>query len=225
MRFKSGQQFLSARLKPSTSQYCYLQFQCFSIFISNNPHYIVVPINRLLNSPSIVNGKSFPGCRITFLLTPPSITQKITSVTMKTHFSSRLRSREHRARGHRQYRQSFRPDHQRKKQKYENADNITPKNPIQNQFTILSNQRDTFMRERQIAEKELFQIKIQHPSIKKQHHDLLELNRSAKQDLGQKMESLFLLNEEESRLKRFIDNEFKAIQHCTKHSNKVRNSV
>ena len=136
---------------------------------------------------------------------------------MKSSFSL-LRSRDFHARGRRQ---TFLQDQHRKKQKHETP---APTNPIQNQFTILSNQRDNFIREKENAEKELQRIQKEKQSIKKEHHALFESNHKAKQELGQKMEKLSLLKEEESRLKRLTENEFKAIRDCTKHLQVVGNT-
>jgi len=94
-------------------------------------------------------------------------------------------------------------------------------NSVQNQFTTLSNQRDNFIHERDEAEKELKRVQAEHQCIKTEHDTLIESNRRAKEELGQRMEKLAMLKEEESRLCQLTENEFHAIYDCTKHSKGV----
>ena len=105
-----------------------------------------------------------------------------------------------------------------KKQKQEQFESSVPRNSIQSQFSLLSVQRDNFVRETESAEKELQQVQRDHQLIKNQHDALFESNRQAKQELGQKIEKLAILKEEESRINRLAENESKAVHDCTKHS-------
>ena len=108
-----------------------------------------------------------------------------------------------------------------KKQKPENFDNLISRTSIQNQFALLTNQRDNFDRETKIAEKDLEEVQSKHQTIKDHHNYLFEANRQAKQELGRRMEKLALLKDEEDRLRRLVGNEFKAIRGCTNYSNIV----
>ena len=112
-------------------------------------------------------------------------------------------------------------DQPQKKQKPENFDNLISRTSIQNQFALLTNQRDNFDRETKIAEKELEEVQSKHQTIKDHHNYLFEANRQAKQELGRRMEKLALLKDEEDRLRRLVGNEFKAIRGCTNYSNIV----
>ena len=103
----------------------------------------------------------------------------------------------------------------------QNVENSVQKSSIQNQFTVLSNQRDKFVRDREEAERELKQVQTEHQYIKKELETLTESNRRSKEGLGQRMEKLVLLKKEESRLRQIIENEFQSIQSCTTHSKMV----
>mmetsp|Transcript_24359 Transcript_24359/g.57348 ORF Transcript_24359/g.57348 Transcript_24359/m.57348 type:complete len:267 (+) Transcript_24359:139-939(+) len=94
---------------------------------------------------------------------------------------------------------------------------IIQSNSIQNQFTVLSNQRDEFIRNRIDAEKELEQIHKEQHQVKSEHNNMIESNRRAKEELGQKMERLTMLKDKEARLRKLTENEFHAIQDCTQH--------
>jgi len=107
--------------------------------------------------------------------------------------------------------------HQEQRQQSAFGSSLIQSNSIQTQFTTLSNQRDNFIREREVAERELKQLQGDHQSIKMEHVAIIESNRRAKEDLGQKMEKLAMLKEEESRLSRLTENESNAIHDCTKH--------
>eukprot|EP00536_Pseudo-nitzschia_multiseries_P013858 jgi/Psemu1/291109/fgenesh1_pg.624_\ len=89
---------------------------------------------------------------------------------------------------------------------------------IQNQFTALSNQKENFARERNLAQKELEQIQKDQQSIKTEHDSLVESSRQAKEKLGQGMEKLTMLKEQEARILQLTENEFRAIENCTHHS-------
>ena len=103
------------------------------------------------------------------------------------------------------------------------SDNLIQSNSIQNQFTILSNQRDKFIHDRVKAEKELEQVHKEQCNVKSEHDILIESNRRAKEELGQKMEKLAILKEEEFRLRKLTANEFHAIHDCTQHLKTVSN--
>ena len=95
--------------------------------------------------------------------------------------------------------------------------NLIQSNTIQNQFTMLSNQRDKFIHDRVQTETELDQIQREQYRVKSEYDNLIDSNRRAKEELGQKLEKLAMLKEEEIRLHKLIENEFHAIQNCTKH--------
>lgn len=115
--------------------------------------------------------------------------------------------------------------HPQNKQNQENSDNLIAGASITNQFALLKSQSDNFARETEDAEKELQQVQANHQTTKNHHNDLFEAIRQAKQELGCRKEKLTMLKEEEARLRRLVDNEFKAIQGCTKHSNLVSNWI
>lgn len=101
----------------------------------------------------------------------------------------------------------------------QNFSSLIQSGSIQNQFTILSNQRNDFIRERKEADMELIQVQKENQSVAMEHDALVELKRRAKEELGQRIEKLVMLKEEESRISRLTENEFNAIYHCLKHSN------
>lgn len=102
-----------------------------------------------------------------------------------------------------------------KQHKYETIDGLIQSNSIQSQLTVLSSQRDSYIREKIEAKKEFDQVEIDHQYIKGEHGNLIESNHQAKEKLGQKVEKLSMLKEEESRLLRLTENELHAIHNCT----------
>ena len=82
---------------------------------------------------------------------------------------------------------------------------------------MLSNQRDKFIHDRVETEKELKQLQREQYHLKSEYDNVIDSNRRANEELGQKMEKLTMLKEEEIRLNKLIENEFHAIQNCTKH--------
>ena len=101
------------------------------------------------------------------------------------------------------------------------SNNLIQSNSIQNQFTALSNQKEAFVSENNLAKKELQQIQKEHQSVNMEHDHLIELGRQAKERLGQGMEKLGILKEQEARILQLTKNEFRAIHDCTNHSNLV----
>lgn len=102
-----------------------------------------------------------------------------------------------------------------------NDNSVIQSNSIQTQFTALSNQKETFVRERNLAQKELQQIQKDHQSIKTEHDRLIESSLQAKERLGQRMEKLTMFKEQEARILQLTENEFRAIHDCTNHSKMV----
>jgi DNA repair exonuclease SbcCD ATPase subunit len=96
-------------------------------------------------------------------------------------------------------------------------ENLIQSNSVQNQFTSLSNDRDKFRNEREAAENELEVVTAVYRELKKENDDLAKnKNFHAKAELGEQSKKLRMLQEEQDRIKRLIENESRALVECTK---------
>lgn len=96
-------------------------------------------------------------------------------------------------------------------------------NSVQSQFNALTNDRETFRREKEIAiqNQQLSQFHLQ--QLKKEQVECLADIRKTQEELGDLTRKQTLLKQEQARLSRVMDSERKALENCALHTKNLYN--
>ncbi|KAL3920161.1 MAG: hypothetical protein SGILL_003405 [Bacillariaceae sp.] len=94
---------------------------------------------------------------------------------------------------------------------------VTQRSSIQDQFTSLTEERDKFNKEKELAENELVRVQAEYKQLKEEQEDFIKKNYEAQAELGIYSKKLVLLKDDETRLRRTVVNVTRAIQDCARH--------